>query len=264
MNYCDDILFVGNGGGFLSCDADAGIFQAFIDYNIVPGKAMASSGSALFTSLFYSQGIDFIVDLITNYQPSGFIDILPYQAFKTLYGKSNRMVGNFKIRKLLEDNMTGEASKRVKVSVTRLDDWSTHMKSATPAFTLAATSIPFIFMPVKIGGQIWGDGGIFNNIPSPSMSETKNWKHIFVFVAPETEPYNNPTGITGALNLLNAVFGRELAQMKESGFFDLPNVTLIQPESAFGGGLFKWSDDLKLKQHSYELTLSKLKELDLK
>src|SRR5574344_691037 len=88
--YDDEILFVGNGCGFMACDCLSGVFRAFCDFGIVPGKAIASSGSALFTSIFYSKGIEWIQNMIHSNQPSDFVDILPLQAVKTLYGKSNR------------------------------------------------------------------------------------------------------------------------------------------------------------------------------
>lgn len=65
--------------------------------------------------------------------------------------------------------MTASAMDRVQVSVTRLDDYTSHMKAATPTWVLAATSIPFLFMPVKVGQELYGDGGVLNNIPLPSV-----------------------------------------------------------------------------------------------
>lgn len=263
MNYRDNILVVAQGAGFQACEFDCAGFEAFCERDIVPGYAMASSGSALFTSLFYSRGMEWVKNMILSSKPSDFIDICYYQSLKTAFGKSNHLIDNSKIRTLLEENMTGEASKRVKVSVTKLDDWTTHMKNATPAFTLAATSIPFVFKPVKIGGCIWGDGGVFNNIPCPTLEEAKKWKHIFVFVSPKYEPSGSETGISGLLDLLNAVFDREFKQLEESGFFELPNVSLIQPDSASGGGLFSWSEDFKMMKNCYEKISKILDELDL-
>lgn len=263
MNYKEDIIFVGNGSGFLSVECDTGLYKAFVDRDVVPGYAMASSGSALFSSLFYSKGIEWIENMVRTNSPFDFIEICPYQGMKTLYGKSNYIVDNSKIRELLEENMTGESTKRVEVSVTRMNDWSTHMKHATPAYTLAATSIPFVFKPVKMSNGIWSDGGIFNNIPCPSIEETKKWKHVFVFIAPKYVPFESENSIWGLLNLLNAVFDREFAQLKESGFFDLPNVHLIQPDDAFGGSLFAWSKNYKLMDHCYEKTMKILDEIGL-
>jgi hypothetical protein len=261
--YDDKILCVSQGAGFQSVDMLSGSYKAFCDFGVVPGNAMASSGSALFTSLFYSKGIDWIYGIMDTKCPSDFIGVNAYHVAKSMFGKSNRVFDNIKIRKLLEDNMTGEAFSRVKVSVTRMDDWSSHMKMATPAFTLAATSIPLIFMPVKIGDSIYGDGGIINNIPTPSISEVQNWKHIFVFIAPPCRFEESNAGIQGILNLINAMANRELDQLVESGFANLSNVTIIQSKEDFGGGLFKWSDGFQLRDFYYNKTMEILKELNL-
>lgn len=263
MNYQEDVLFVGQGAGFQSVECDTGIFKAFCERNFIPGYAMASSGSALFSSMFYSMGIEWIEQLVRSNSPFNFIKICPYQAAKTIVGSSNYIVDNDKIKNLLEANMTGEATKRVKISVTRLNDWSIYIKRATPAYTLAATSIPFVFKPVEIGGDLWVDGGVLNNIPIPSNGEIKKWKHIFVFIAPAYVPYKSGDGIWGMLNLLNAALDREFHQLRENGFFDLPNVHLIHPEDGFGGNLFAWSDQYKLMDLCYQKTMKFLDDLNL-
>ena len=263
MNYQEDVLFVGQGAGFQSVECDTGIFKAFCERDFVPGHAMASSGSALFSSAFYSKGIEWIEQLVRSKTPFEFVNLCPYQAAKTAIGYSNYVIDNSEIRKILEENMTGEATKRVKVSVTRLDDWSIHIKRATPAYTLAATSIPFIFKPIKINDALWVDGGVLNNVPVPPNDEIGKWKHIFVFIAPTYVPYEDNDGIRGMLNLLNAALDREFYQLEESGFFELPNVHLIHPEENFGSGLFAWSDQYKLMDLCHDLTIKKLDELDI-
>jgi len=263
MNYQEDVLFVGQGAGFQSVECDTGIFKAFCERDFVPGHAMASSGSALFSSAFYSKGVEWIEQLIRSRSPLGFIELCPYQAVKTVIGASNYVVDNDKIKELLEENMTGEATKRVIVSVTRLNDWSAHLKRATPAYTLAATSIPFIFKPVRIGDALWVDGGVLNNVPIPRGDEIKKWKHIFVFIAPTYVPYKSEDGIWGMLNLLNAALDREFHQLKEDGFFELPNVHLIHPEDGFGSNLFAWSDQYKLLDYCHDKTLEILDSIDI-
>ena len=159
--------------------------------------------------------------------------------------------------------MTGNASMRVQTSVTRNTDWSTHMKYVTPGWATAATSIPFIFKPVKIGEHLWSDGGVLNNLPVPSIEETKKYKHIFVFVSPPTQFLNGSFIGIQLINLLQAVMEREIAQLKEIGFFNLPNVTLIQPSDMLGGSLLGWSPEFKLREASYELTKELLKNVKI-
>lgn len=264
MKYNDKILYIGQGAGFASVEAGCGIFKAFIDFGVVPGKAQASSGSALFTSLFYSMGIERIEEIINSHQPSDFVNLCPLAAASTVAGQCNYVLDNSKILELLDTELTGEATKRVKVSVTRLDDWTCHFKRALPSWVLAATSIPFIFKPVKVAGSLWGDGGVFNNIPTIPVNELSQWKHVFVFVAPSYVPFDDNLGIRGLLNLLNAALDREFNQLKESGYFDQPNVTLIHPESSWGGNLFSWSENFALRTECYQETIGALNSLELK
>jgi hypothetical protein len=51
--------------------------------------------------------------------------------------------------------------------------------------------------------------------------------------------------------------------LKEIGFFDLPNVTVIQPKESYGGTLLNWSPDFKLRESSYELTKELLKNVKI-
>lgn len=97
------------------------------------------------------------------------MELAPVQAIKSVYSKSNYIIDNTGLARFLLQNMTVSAMDRVQVSVTRLDDYTSHMKAATPTWVLAATSIPFLFMPVKVGEHLYGDGGVLNNIPLPSV-----------------------------------------------------------------------------------------------
>ena len=137
------------------------------------------------------------------------------------------------------------------------------MKYVTPGWATAATSIPFIFKPVKIGQHMWSDGGVLNNLPVPSLEESKNYKHIFVFSAPPTKYFEGSFIGVQLLNLLQAVMEREVEQLKEIGFFDLPNVTLIQPPDMLGGSLLSWSPEFKLRESAYKLTKELLKNVKI-
>lgn len=104
--------------------------------------------------------------------------------------------------------MTASAMDRVQVSVTRLNDYQSFLKCATPTYVLAATSIPFLFMPVQIGKYLYGDGGILNNIPMPAFDEIKQYDKVYVVLTPPTEHSGKLQGLTGLLELLNAVMDR--------------------------------------------------------
>ena len=263
-DYDDGILFCGQGAGFAAVECDTGIYRAFEEWGKIPGKVLSSSGSTLFASLYYSvESTKWFEALMDTTTPGTFIDFNLNATIGTLFSKRQHMIDNAPVYEILRKNMTGNASKRVTTSVTRNTDWSSHMKQVTPGWATAATSIPFIFKPVKIGDHLWSDGGVLNNLPVPSIEEAKKYKHIFVFIAPPTTYSTNNFIITQLLNLLQAVMEREVEQLKELGFFNLPNVTVIQPPSMLGGSLLGWSPDFKLRESAYNLTKELLKDVKI-
>lgn len=260
MKYNDDILFCGNGAGFMAVECLAGIYRAFEEADMVPGKVVSSSGSTLFSAIYYSvEDIDWIENLITNSVPSDFVKFSTISTARTLISRGNHMFENEPVYDLLKSVMTGNASKRVTTSVTRNADWSSHMRKVTPGWALAATSIPFVFKPVKIAGELWSDGGVLNNLPVPTIREAKNYKRIFVFVAPPPRYSQKDSLISNLLDLIQAVLEREIEQLQEIGFFNLPNVTVIRPASDFGGSLLSWSPKYALKNETYKLAKEILK-----
>lgn len=261
----DSILFCGQGAGVMAVECDTGIFRAFEEKGVIPGKALTSSGSTLFSSLYYSgHNTDWFHCLMDNVELNKFFTISPKGIVNTVTGGARHMLNNDGVRDILERYMTGDASLRVKTSITRMRDWSSQITPVTPATALAATSIPFIFKPVKIGEDLFVDGGVLNNIPVPPIDELKNYKHVFVFLAPQDQysGLEDPL-VTELIQLLLAIMDREVKQLIEVGYFDQPNVTLIRPETGFDGNLLNWSTGKKLEQHCYEITKEILKNVEL-
>ena len=213
----DKILFCGQGAGFIAVECLTGVFKAFEEFGTIPGRALTSSGSTLFASLYYSvKTTDWMYDLMSKTSVSDFIQLKPIQTLRTVCSLNNYIFENENVYKILKENMTGEASKRVTTSITRNRDFKSILKRVTPAVTLAATSIPLIFKPVRIGLDYYSDGGLLNNIPTPSFEEAKQWKHIFIFLAPPTKIVNKEDDLllTTLINLLNAIMDRENVQFQ--------------------------------------------------
>lgn len=260
--YDDDVLLIASGGGMMSVECLTGVMKAFEESGIIPGRVISNSGGALFSSLYYSnKDSSWFEKLMLETKVSDWISPMPYHAIKTLAGKSNVALENINVKNLLFSELSTDATKRVVVTVTNLEDYSTHYKPATPTWTLASTSIPFAMRPVKTVGSLWGDGGIFNNIPMPPMDELYKWKHVFLFITPSTKCTNEMSGISGIVTMINMVFDREFAQIKESGYLKLKNLTLIQPTSDHGGNLLKWSDNFEMKNECYNITRQKLEAM---
>lgn len=265
MEYRDDILLCLQGAGFQSVEYTAGILRAFEDRGIKPGKAMASSGSSLSMALYYSKGLDFIYDMMNKSEPKDFIDIKVVKLAQQVVNLNNHFIDTEPLRKLLEENMTVEATKRLTTGITRLRDFKNFMVPATPATVLAATAIEAVMTPVEIEGELYGDSGLLNNTPTPSFYDTKKYKHVFVCIAPEPKFDNDPRDNTAKflINLVLAIAYREIHQIIESGYTKLPNVTLIQPPEELGSGLLNWSPDFQFREAVRKQTEELLNEIDL-
>lgn len=251
------VLLVGQGGGMMSVECLTGIMQAFEEYGMIPGQAHTSSGSTLFSSLYYS-GHDsaWFKDLIQTRDVDDFFHVCVPGVVSTACSRGRHLIDNDGVKQLLEQEMTGLASLRVTTSLTRLIDWESVHMPVTPATALAATSIPFVFKPVMIDNVLYGDGGVLDNIPAPDKSDLKMYDHVFVFLCPKMV-YNDTTEdglITGLLELLNSALNREYKELQRQHYFDEANVTLIQPEDGLGGGLLNWSPKFQLRDRCYELT----------
>ena len=263
--YHDDILACCQGAGFQSVEYMTGILKAMEEFDMVPGRAMTSSGSSLTMSLYYSKGLEWIENVIRTHQPTDYIDFKPWKLAKEVVSMANYFIDNVKIQTLLEENMTAEATKRQSVGVTRLRDFKNFMVPATPGTVLASTAIEGVFKPVLLNKELFGDSGLMNNIPTPPIQQVKNWKHIFIIVSPEPKFNNDPKdSFTKYLsNLFTAITYREVHQMKESGILDMENVTLIQPEEELGSGLLNWSPNYQFMDACYEQTKEILKNVEI-
>lgn len=261
----DKVLFCGQGAGVMAVECDTGIFRAFEEKGIIPGQALTSSGSTLFSSLYYSgHNADWFHCLMDNVKLNKFFTISPVGTIKTLIGNARHILNNDGVKDLLEKYMTAKATLRVKTSITRMVDYTTHIVDVTPATALAATSIPYVFKPVNIEGELYVDGGVLNNIPVPKYEEIDNWKHVFIFLSPAADyrDLKDPLLIE-LFDLLQAIMDREVKQLDEIGYFGHPKVTVIRPTSSFGGNLLNWSTDKTLEKHCYELTKEALKNVEL-
>lgn len=253
------LLFCGQGCGAAAIEMLTGIFLAFEEEGIVFDRYMASSGSALFTSLYASgHRTEWFRNLMENKPFEDFACLKPVEAVKSVYNKSNYMYDNSGLFELLQKEMTAEATMKVQVSVTKLKGMKAKMYPAMPSTTHASGSIPILFAPVMICGEPCGDGGIGNNVPLPSVKECADYKHVFVFLAPP-DNYEQPTNIVEAgLNLLYAVMNREIQQFEEAGYRQEPNVTVLQLPTLMTGGLLGWSNEFELRNAAYKLAKSQL------
>lgn len=259
----DDILFCGQGSGFLAVECCMGIYKAFEELKIVPGYAMTSSGSSFFASLYYSgYDVGWFETVLQKTTSSDFLSYSFVDTILTLFGKTDHMFTCTGLTSVLDLCLTKKGAARVKTSITRKRDLTPMLVPATKENVLASMAFPYFLKPIIIDGEEYIGGGIANTLPVPSWNEIKKYKHIFVFVAPQHK-LNYNTLPTNLFNLLTACMDREVHQLVELEYFDEPNITLIKPPSALSGKLLGWSNKFELKEEVYRKVREQLKCLSL-
>lgn len=250
----DDILICAQGNGFISVEALTGIYQAFEEYDLVPGFAQASSGSAIFTSLYYS-GHDscWFRELMDNTSLKDWIVLDPIESMKSIAGCGNYFLDSKKIHKLLQDEMTIEATHRVKVSVTDAKTGRGMKLPATPATVGMASAFPIALIPVKAHGIVGKDGGIVNNIPLPKVRDVANYRYVFLFTGEPWKPTDSNFNLVQAVDLIGQLRTQEMNQIIEAGYFDEPNFIHFELASELSAGLFNWSKNYELREAAYQL-----------
>jgi len=244
----DDIIFCGQGIGFLGVECCMGIYKAFEEFKYVPGYALTSSSSSFFASIYYSgYDIRWFEKVLKKARSSDFINYSIVDTVKTIFGKTDHMYTCDGLKDTLDMCLTSRGERRVKTSITRKSDFTSILVPATKDAVLASMAFPYFFKPVVIDGEEYIGGSVINTLPVPSWNDLQKYKHVFVFVAPQFKLHYN-TLPTNLINLLITFMDREIHQLRELEYFDEPNVTLIRPPSALSGNMFGWSKGFELKE----------------
>ncbi len=157
-----------SGGGSRGV-AHLGVLKALEEYNLEPDFICGVSSGAIIGA-FYADG----------WSPEAIFDIFQDQHFFNFVRLSFPITGMLKLSgftKLLKDNL----------STTNFEDlqkkllvMATNFNEGAPAFfeegdllkpTLASSSIPVLFSPVKIGTDLYVDGGLIDNMPYEPANE---------------------------------------------------------------------------------------------
>lgn len=270
------ILICISGGGAIQLESATGVLMALDTAGVLKRaqrEYRACSGGAPVAALHASGFRGSEIRQIIRHTP------MRELIYRKWYARYYSAQGVFD---LLESRMPSDPLTNCRVAVTRytydertgyLATIDSCMADSTPATVCASMSIPCVFRPVRIGQDLYTDGGVKNLIPTPAISEVAEYDHIYIILAPE-EPVKPKSSfsilnwlIGSDLKSLLSVMDREITQVYENKWDALDNVTVIRPrvpESIAGRSmlatLLEWSDDCAMIDSAFQQTMVMLQQ----
>jgi NTE family protein len=151
------------GGGSGKAFAHLGVLKALEEAGIVPDAISASSSGSI-VGAFIASGLKpyETLELMKQYRFLDYVSMnLPMKGMLSL----NSLERN--LEKQLPAHTFAELELPLYVSVSNLNSGKVEYIHAGPlaAVIKAACSLPFVFSPVKLNGQLYLDGGLLDNLP---------------------------------------------------------------------------------------------------
>lgn len=243
------------GGGCGQLQSASGVLQALDQAGIKFDSYLGSSAGACIAGLHASgvsgQQLSQLiqqtpVDQLYKFSVPGFLG--------QFIGCTDYIYTTDGIYELLMKYMTKDAQRKVKVAITQASTYKPYMAAATPITVLASAAIPQIFNKVKIGNKYYVDGGVKNMIPVPKITQLDKYQHIYMILCPQGQYKDPGSGILKqAISAFLQTMDRQITQIYQQGWADLPNVTVIQPKTDTVK-LLGWSQDFKLNKLAYQYT----------
>lgn len=256
-----------SGGGLRAAESETGMLMALAEAGFTLRKGRGASAGALVSGMYFS-----------GFEPHGLKDLLRSTPSSDLISFSMMsLVPFFKTPYLYNcdglyefiDKHIDEASvaANIEVSATKLDPKNKlDIMQESVMFPGSCWSIkasemfPEVLPPMAdSAGGLYGDGGVFNNIPMIRFIDASQYDNIFVFICNNGDPID----ITGpklkrAFAWLDRAMGREVFDVKYD-WDGIPNVCVLQPPE-FDSGLLSWSKDYKLIDFAYDYAKEALKD----
>ena len=122
---------------------------------------------------------------------------------------------------------------------------------------MASCAIPLIFKPINIKGQLYVDGGIFDNMPVVPLQSTCD-----IIIGINLIPISpiSITKISSMFSIGMRVFDMQVSHNSQINF-PLCDV-VIEPEKLSAFGIFNFSAHQELYNIGYEAALSKMEEIE--
>ena len=256
------------GGGYPQLENAVGCIKAIKHIHKVNiDEVWGVSAGAVVASMFMSwnQDIDRFEALIKETPISDWFVLSPWQAIKSIFGRSNYIADDTGLKNALVKYIDPASHDKVRVSISEMKDGKfvkTHVVDGRPSHVLASMSFQHVFPPVKINGTFYGDGGVNDNIPIPRYVDFPKYEHIYIILAPASPLLPSVPKwmlMDSILNLIDNTMNRELAQIEQLHLEDLRNVTVLKPEKWVDSARFLgWSDNFAQIDYSYQMTIKQL------
>lgn len=232
-------------GGAVRGFAHLGVLKALLENEIEPEVISGVSAGSI-VGAFYADG----------YAPDEILEIFEQKKFFELVSVIFKNIGLLDIKglkKLLKNNLRAKTFDQLKkplfVTATNLHTGSAQYfnEGNIVERVLASSSIPVLFKPQKINGEVYVDGGLVNNLPLKPIQE-KCKKVIGVNVNPLEQ---NPE-LDGIRNIAIRSFHISIANSvhHKKDLFDI----YIEPEELKNFGYFNVNQSRELFEIGYKAT----------
>lgn len=240
-----------SGGGARGI-AHIGVIKALSDYGIVPDAISGTSMGALI-GVMYADGKtpEEILEFIKDHKLSGF--------FRWNFPKSGFM-DSYKLKEVIAARLNAKTFEDLKikffVSATNLNEgeYTIFSKGELIEPVVAAACLPVFFVPMKINGDSYVDGGLLNNLPIEPLQECCD-KIIGVHVNRNgrKDEVKKMRGIADR-SFRIAIWENVKPRLKECDF-------VIEPTGVYDYGVFEFDKANQLYHQGYITTEKKILEL---
>jgi NTE family protein len=153
------------GGGAFHGTAHFGIIKVFEEEGIPIDLIVGTSAGALVGALYADNpNIDSLLPLVNGIKRKDLFDFSPFRKKGYVSGK--------RLQKFLNENVTTRNIEETTIPFVAV---TTDMKKGEsvalsagpiPPSINASCAIPYVFVPVKMYGTLYSDGGVMNNVPT--------------------------------------------------------------------------------------------------
>lgn len=151
-----------SGGGARGI-AHIGVLKALEEAGITPSVLSGTSAGSIIGALYASgHPIEQMLEFVKDSNLFGLLKLgIPFAGLTKLTYLKERLSA------YIEKDAFESLQKPLFVAVSNLNTGEVEIKNSGPLFdmVMASSSIPMVFKPVEIEGQVYVDGGLLNNLP---------------------------------------------------------------------------------------------------
>ncbi len=245
-----------SGGGARGI-AHIGVLQALEENGIFPDIISGASAGAI-VGAFYASGM----------RPQQIFQLVRKSSLLRLFsfGIPNRGITKLTyLKTLLEKNIGPETfdelPKKLIASISNLNSGLTEEVDSGPLYDviMASASIPLVFQPVEINGNIYVDGGLLNNLPLDKLRQQADFI-MGVNVMPDIKVEN--ASIESTIGVATRSFQLSVIANTRPNFKYCD--VLIEPEKVHPYHVFQLNKYQEIYEIGYEKTLSLIPEIKQK